>query len=350
MPGQLQELRWGIIGCGVISHDFVLSLRNSKQPHKVVAAAASSLDRAQGFVKDLGIEAKAYGEYSELLQDTNVDIVYIGLLNDAHLEWILKSLDADKHVLSEKPMVINANQLQQIMDKSKEKKKFVMEAFWSRFFPAWRKIREIIESKELGELKVVGMNFGEYVAENRFHLHKNESPMLDIGYYVTGLAMYAFGEEKPEKVEISGEKNSDGCDLWGNITLKFSGGRHALLYYNGTMRASTYAYLAFEKGLIELPYFFWCPEGFTMIKGEIEKGEKKTFDFKLKDNEGYNLNHCAGLHYEADHVFEKISEGETESPIMPLRNTKQILEILDELRKILGVEYKHECKHECNNA
>jgi len=342
MPSELTELRWGIIGCGMISHDFVLSLRNSKKKHKVVAAAASSLERAQGFIKDTGIDAKAYGEYSQLLEDQNVDIVYIGLLNDAHLEWILKALDADKHVMSEKPMVVNTDQIKQIMDKAKEKKKFIMEAFWSRFFPAWRKIREIIESKELGELKVVGMNFGENLVENRFHLHKNESPIIDIGYYVVGLAMYAFGEEKPESVEMACDKNSEGCDIWGNITLKFKGGRHALLYYNGSMRASTAAFLAFDNGLIEIPCFFWCPEGFNLIKGEVEEGKKEFFDFKLKDQDGYNLNHCAGLHYEADHVFEKISEGATESPIMPLKNTMQILAILDELRSQIGVKYRHE--------
>jgi dihydrodiol dehydrogenase / D-xylose 1-dehydrogenase (NADP) len=78
-----------------------------------------------------------------------------------HIEWILKSLDAGKHVVCEKPMVINSDQLKKVIEKACEKKKFVMEAFWSRFFPIWQKIHEIIESKELGELKVVGLNFGE---------------------------------------------------------------------------------------------------------------------------------------------------------------------------------------------
>lgn len=119
--------------------------------------------------------AKAYDDYAKLLKNEEVgkyksllfvlitilDIVYIGLLNNMHLEWILKSLDADKHVLSEKPMSINSDQIKQIIEKVNEKKKFVMEAFWSRFFPAWLKIREIIESKELGELKVFGANFCE---------------------------------------------------------------------------------------------------------------------------------------------------------------------------------------------
>jgi dihydrodiol dehydrogenase / D-xylose 1-dehydrogenase (NADP) len=72
-------------------------------------------------------------------------------------------LDAGKHVLCEKPMVINSDQIKQVIEKAREKKKFVMEAFWSRFFPIWRKIREIIESNELGELKVVGLNFGEHL-------------------------------------------------------------------------------------------------------------------------------------------------------------------------------------------
>jgi len=186
------------------------------------------------------------------------------------------------------------------------------------------------------------MNFGEILIDNRFDLSKGEDPMIDIGYYVIGLAMYAFDDEMPANQEIACEKNSDGCDLWGNITLKFKEGKHAHLYYNGTMRGSTAAYFAFEKGLIEIDSFFWCPEGFTLIRGEVEEGKKKEFDFKMKDDEGYNLNNCAGLHYEADHVFDQINEGATQSPIHPLNNTMQTLGVIEKLRNKIGVKFQQE--------
>ncbi|KAI6184910.1 Trans-1,2-dihydrobenzene-1,2-diol dehydrogenase-like protein [Aphelenchoides bicaudatus] len=298
--------------------------------------------RAEKFAKELELDAKAYQGYDNLLADECVDVVYIGALNCAHLEWILKSLDADKHVLCEKPFVLNTQEMKQVMDKAAEKKKFIMEAFWSRFFPVWRKIRETIESNELGKLQVFGANFGEKLVDNRFHLHKGESPGIDIGYYVVGLAMYAFDDQKPKSAKIVAEKNEDGVEPWGNITLKFDEDRHAVLYYNGTMRASTAGFLAFDNGLIELPYFFWCPERFIKTTGALPDAKQEEFNSPLKDKDGYNLNNCAGLHYEADHVFEQINEGRTESPIMPLKNTMQILEVIDNLRDQIGVKYDQE--------
>jgi len=336
-----KELCWGIIGCGVISHDFARSLKNCKHRNKIVAVGASSSEKSQEFLREFGLDAKAYEGYQGVLDDHRVEVVYIGLMNFNHLEWILKALDAGKHVLCEKPMVINSTQIKQLMEKAKEKKKFVMEAFWSRFFPAWRKIREIIESKELGALKSVGMNFCQDLAENRFHLHKDASPLIDIGYYVVGLSMYAFDDQKPEKAEIACEKK-DGVDHWGNITLRFKQGGYAVLHYNGALHGSTAAFLAFEKGLIELPQFFWSPERMIKTTGHLPDGKQEQFDFSLKDYDGYNLPNCAGLHYEADHVFEQIQEGRTESPIMCLTKTKQIVETLDGLREQIGVVYKHD--------
>lgn len=120
-----------------------------------------------------------------------------------------------------------------------------------------------------------------------------------------------------------------GVDLWGNIVLRFKGGRHALLYYNGTMKASTAAYLAFENGLVEVksftimlppinhisinvqfPQFFWCPERLIKTTRVLPDAQKEDMDFRLEDYDGYNLNNCAGLYYEADHAFEMIKQGQ----------------------------------------
>ena len=155
-PGEpKQELRWGIIGCGRISHDFAQAMHKCRNPNRVVAVAASSMDRALDFRKDLGLDAIAYGSYEELLADPQIDAVYIGVLNNTHSKWTLAALEAGKHVLCEKPMAGTVHEIKAMAEKAREKKKFLMEAFWSRFFPVYGELKKLIDSEKLGDRKSV---------------------------------------------------------------------------------------------------------------------------------------------------------------------------------------------------
>ncbi|CAD5218768.1 unnamed protein product [Bursaphelenchus okinawaensis] len=336
-------LRWGIIGCGLISHDFVRALRFAKENHKVVAAAASSLEKSQNFLTEMKIDdGKAYGDYAELCKDENVDIVYIGLLNDAHITWALKAMEAGKHVLSEKPMGLNEKQIKQMIDKSRETKRFLMEAVWSRFFPLWLEIKNKIHDKHLGELKVVDISFGQDLPETRRDTTKGETPLYDIGIYTVVLALYAFDDERPEAVQAFGEVNDKGVDQWGNITLKFSKGRHAILYFNGNTKLLNQGTLSFEKGNITFPQYFWSPLEYHEVRGELTptKGEKKVCTYELPDDDSkYNFINSAGLHFEADHAYKRIQEGEIESDIMSHAHSLNLHETLYRIRKELGVSF-----------
>ncbi|CAD5226310.1 unnamed protein product [Bursaphelenchus xylophilus] len=336
-------LKWGIIGCGQISHDFVRALRLSKENHRVVAAAARSLEKSENFLKKLEIKnAQAYGDYAQLCEDGNVDIVYIGLLNDAHITWALKAMEAGKHVLSEKPLGVNAKQVKQMIDKSRQTKKFLMEAAWSRYFPAWLEIKEKIRKEEYGKLKVVDISFGQALPDSRRDTTKGETPLYDIGIYTVMLALYAFGDQKPEKVNAVGKVNERGVDQWGNITLQFGEDRHAILYYNGNTKLLNQATLSFEKGNITIPEYFWAPLEYFEVKGELTPSDpaKKRFSHPLSDDDSkYNFINSAGLHFEADHLYKRIKEGQIESDIMSHENSLNLHETLDRIRKELGVSF-----------
>lgn len=112
------------------------------------------------------------------------------------------------------------------------------------------------------------MNFGAILPENRRDLTKGQDPLLDIGVYVVAVSLFAFNDEKPLSAEIMGEKDSKGCDDWGNITLKFSEGKSAVLHYNGTVRMKNSAILAFEKGVIHVSILFIITR-FSTIEGFI---------------------------------------------------------------------------------
>lgn len=155
-------LKWGIASVGKISHDFVNALGTlSDEDHHVVAVAARDLDRAQEFAERFGVpKNKAYQGYKTLAEDPDVEVVYIGVLNPQHYEVALLMLEHGKHVLLEKPMTMNEKQTRKLIAYAERKKLFLMEAIWSRFFPAYQYVKRQINSGVLGDIINVDVEFG----------------------------------------------------------------------------------------------------------------------------------------------------------------------------------------------
>lgn len=153
-------LKWGIAAAGKISHDFVNAVGTlSEDDHQVVAVAARDLGRSQEFAERFGIP-KAYGSYSELAQDPNVEAVYVGTLNPQHLEVALLMLEHGKHLLVEKPLCMNEKQAHKLITYAERKKLFLMEAIWSRFFPSYQYVQKQIKNGMLGDITSVEVEFG----------------------------------------------------------------------------------------------------------------------------------------------------------------------------------------------
>ncbi|KAI6241052.1 Trans-1,2-dihydrobenzene-1,2-diol dehydrogenase [Aphelenchoides fujianensis] len=203
----------------------------------------------------------------------------------------------------------------------------------------WKKVKEIIKSGELGKPVSFNANFGMQLAENRFHLDKGQTPLIDIGIYCISCSMFCFNDEKPEDIAWSGHINSDGVDEWANLTLKYPGGKHACLYYNGTIQSSTNATLVLEEGRIEFPLFFWCPEEINVF-GSDRYSKPKNFAWPFKGDKGeYNLPQTEGLKFEADHFFECVQKGAGESDVMPLNSSLALAEVVEAIRTKMGVKY-----------
>lgn len=138
----------------------------NENDHEIVAIAASrDVYRAQDFADHFDIPT-AYGSYLELAQDPVVEIVYVATLIPQHAEVAHLMLDHGKHVLVEKPLCSNGKQVKQLVRKAKEKKLFLMEAIWSRFFPSYQYIRNQIVDGKLGDIISVDAAFGRAKAVN----------------------------------------------------------------------------------------------------------------------------------------------------------------------------------------
>lgn len=130
--------------------------------HSVAAAASSSsASRAQDFLNKCGApsSARAYGSYKELVADSSIDIIYVATPHSHHYQHTRLALEAGKHVLVEKPMTVNAEQTRVLIDLAREKKLFLMEAVWTRFFPISREVCEFVKSGQLGDVRRMYADF-----------------------------------------------------------------------------------------------------------------------------------------------------------------------------------------------
>ena len=132
-----KKYNWAILGCGKIARKFVADLSLLPNANRY-AAASRSLDNAKGFAEELGFE-KAYGSYQEMVEDPNVDIVYIATPHAKHLEHSLLCLQNKKAVLCEKAFAMNTKEVDQMIAASKSNNTFLMEAFWTIFSAKFKK-------------------------------------------------------------------------------------------------------------------------------------------------------------------------------------------------------------------
>src|SRR5215207_9178617 len=167
----------------------------------IVAIASRDEKRAKEAARDHGI-AKAYGSYEALLADPDIDAIYNPLPNHLHAPLTIKALEAGKHVLCEKPIAINADEARQIEAAQKKSGLIVAEAFMVRFHPQWQRVREIVRSGRLGEVRAIHTIFSYFLADPNNIRNQAEiggGGLYDIGCYAINTARYVFGCE-PERV------------------------------------------------------------------------------------------------------------------------------------------------------
>jgi predicted dehydrogenase len=148
---------WAVLGCGKIARKFAGDLKLLTNA-RLYAAASRSLETAKQFAAETGFE-KAYGSYEEMVNDPEVDVVYIASPHSHHYEHSLLCLNHKKAVLCEKAFALNSKEVTKMIEASRRNNTFLMEAFWTRFQPSFLKAMEIVRSGELGALKMIRADF-----------------------------------------------------------------------------------------------------------------------------------------------------------------------------------------------
>jgi len=264
-------------------------------------------------------------------------VIYVGAVNPAHISLVKLSLENGKHVLCEKPLGINVRETQEMIDLAKQKKLFLMEAVWSRFFPAYAKLKEEIEKGTIGDVKQVLVTFGCKIADKDRLKFKElgGGSMLDIGIYCVQFASLIMGGEKPLKIIGGGHMNSEGVDESTSTTLVYSGGRTATLVTHTRVLLPNEALAVGTKGTLKLESSFWCP---TTL---VTPSEKLEFPLPKTTPEGlpFNFGNSVGLSFQCHEVRRCIKAGLIESPMVSHNETLLFAEIMESVRKQIGVVY-----------
>lgn len=324
------KIRWGLIGLGLISRKFAKGLAFVPDA-EVYAVASRSQEKAEAFGAEFGA-TQCYGSYEDLANDPNVDVAYIGTPNNYHLEHTLLCLKAGKHVLCEKPFAVNANEAQIMIDCARENNLFLMDAFWTRYFPAMVKLRELLADKVIGDVMLVTADFGgrgPVVPEKRhFNPDLAGGAMLDVGSYCLQFASMIYGKQ-PQDIVSQVALGATGVDELSIVVCKYSEYEMATLTSAIRLGTPHEARVMGTDGYIAIPDF-WHPSELTVVR----RGEAhETLRFPYEGE---------GFQFEAIEVGECIRVGATESAVYPLDETLAIMQTLDRIRDSWGLRYPFE--------
>ncbi|KAM3967633.1 trans-1,2-dihydrobenzene-1,2-diol dehydrogenase [Aphomia sociella] len=325
------QLRWGIAGVGMIAHDFITALGTlPAQQHKVIAIAGKELERADRLASLHKINT-VYEGYELLAHDDSIDIVFVSVLNLQHYEITKLMLENNKHVLCEKPMGMTYKQIKSLVDLAREKKLFLLEGMWSRFFPAYDALDRHISTGGLGDIYHISIQFGVEINDIERNLMKDlgGGVVLDLGIYMLQLVQFIY-KDPPTDMVCTGHLSKTGVDESVSCALKYKDGRTATLAAHTRATMTNKADIVGTKGSLVLDYF-WCP---TVLHISAANSTEWTLP---KGKYKFHFHNSAGLSYQIQECWDCISKGLTESPKMNLDESILLSKLSDTIRSQLGV-------------
>ena len=324
----MSGLRWGFLSAGgiatAVADDFRIAGINIK------AVGARDLAKANEFADKFGIPNRHQG-YEALVNDPEVDVVYVSTPHPWHHQHTLLALNAGKHVLLEKPFTINAREAQEIKDLATAKGLFVLEAMWSRFLPSMDAIFEVINSGILGEIKLVTADHSQYLP----HVPRLWEPelgggaLLDLGIYPVSFAVRVLGF--PKAFAAKATLTSDRVDETTSLIFEYEGGAQASLTTCMSAAGPVTATVVGTFGRIEIDTSFYNQTSFRVYNqgGEIIQ----SYDEKIEG---------IGRQYQGLHLEKCVAEGLLESPVLSVTESVEIMKLMDAIRAEIGVKYPTE--------
>ena len=321
------KYKWASLGTGVIANELAQALE--ALGGKLYSVANRTYDKGVAFAEKYGIE-KVYKEIDEVFKDPEVDIIYISTPHNTHINFLRKALAAGKHVLCEKSITLNSEELAEAIKLAEENHVKLAEAMTIFHMPIYRKLSEIVESGKLGPLKVIQMNFGsykEYDMTNRF-FNRNLAggALLDIGVYALSFVRW-FMTSQPTEMVSQVKLAPTGVDEQAGILLTNAEGEMATVTLSLHAKQPKRGTIAYDKGYIEL---YEYPRGQKAVITYTEDGSQEI----IKAGET-----AKALQYE---VLDMEAAVAGENDYTYLNYSRDVMELMTQLRKDWGLTYPEE--------
>jgi predicted dehydrogenase len=326
----MNAIRWGILGCGRIAGKFAADLTLVKDA-ELVALGSRSLEKARAFAETYPAK-QVHGSYEALAADPNVDAIYIATPHSHHHEHSLLCLQHNKAVLCEKAFAINARQVSEMISAARERKVFLMEALWSRFLPHFNVVKNMIDEGKIGKVMSMQVNFGfkpaEPIPQRIFDPQLGGGTLLDIGIYNLFFVHAFMGV--PDEIQAIMKPATTGVDEQLAVQFRYNDGRLAQLLSSFSANLGTEADIAGDAGRIKLHNRFYEPS--TSISYFPDKYDSmQNIPFPKEPGWGYQ--------HQVRHVHECLRQGLTESPVMTLDYSLELMTLMDRIRGIAGIRY-----------
>lgn len=321
----MKKYKWGILTAGKMSAKFVKALKLLENA-ELYAVGARDQERADRFATEFGFR-KSYSSYEELASDPEVDIIYIASPHSHHFEHTMLCLRNSKAVLCEKAFSLNSREVQSMIDESRKRRVFLMEALWPPFQPIYKKTREVLHSGEAGKLIHLDARFGFQPpfdpVDRKYNLALGGGSLLDIGIYPVIDALYFMGV--PDEVSAKASFTETGSEHSICITLCYKDGRMATLYSS-------------FRTVAGIGTTLYCEKGNLLFSRGRDMSQRLSVSINGQENREYSLlPEGMGYQFEATEVMKCIEEGRIESEVVPHAFSLDLMKTLDNIRKSAGI-------------
>ncbi|QEN04889.1 Gfo/Idh/MocA family oxidoreductase [Thiospirochaeta perfilievii] len=316
----------GIIGTGKIAEKLAEAI-NRVEGAVLYAVSSRSLDKARAFAEKFNVKLWFEGT-DDFYKQESIDLVYIATPNSSHYSQTIEALDNNKAVLCEKPFALNSLESRQMFSKANEKNLLLVEAMWSKYFPAVDRVKAILDSGDLGTITHIHGDLSYPLDKSIERLYKKElggGALLDLGIYPISMAHYFLGN--PDSIQASSQFSESGVDTSTSIILSYKSGQTAVLTSSILAYSTNEFIISCSNGWIRLNGDFHHPKSISMFingKGELHQEFPR---------DGY------GYEYQVQGVIDDFNKGLAQGSVVKQKDTLEIMEILDRVRDLVGYNF-----------
>jgi predicted dehydrogenase len=320
-----KHYKWGILAPGKMAAKFTSGLKILENAD-LYAVGSREIAKAEKFAHDHGFK-KSYGSYEELAGDPAVDVIYIASPHSHHHDQTILCLKNKKAVICEKAFALNSHEVGEMIMEARRQNVFLMEALWPQFQPFYKKALEILRSGELGKIIHLHAYFSFNPpfdpADRKFNIALGGGSLLDIGIYPVIDALTFIGV--PDDIKATASFGETGSEESLSAIFK---------YYNGAMAT---VYSSFRTN-IGIGCDILCEKGNLTVSRGRDMNQRVMLSLHGREKETFVFSPPAlGYHWEAEEVMRCLDEGLTESPVVPLSFSTDLINTLDRIRKAAGI-------------